>query len=167
MIDEKKLIEELEKWMNDTAYLKEKYSGATQFKDRTGDNIMYAHAEIAHDVISEVIGKINEQQKVGEWIPCSDRLPDCCGYPVLLAVENTFGQRSVCKAFTNYMKEGKLLFHTNEKEYCSELTSSELSNAWKPIAWQPLPEPYKPDSVDTEKPEWKDRMMQTFLGGRR
>ena len=75
MIDEKKLIEDLEKWMNDTAYLKEKYSGATQFKDRTGENIMYAHAEIAHDVISEVIGKINKQQKVGEWIPCSERLP--------------------------------------------------------------------------------------------
>lgn len=35
------------------------------------------------------------------------------------------------------------------------------------VAWMPLPEPYKPDSVDTEKPEWKDRMMQTFLGGRR
>ena len=42
-----------------------------------------------------------------------------------------------------YMKEGKPLFYTNEKEYCKELTSSKLSNAWKPIAWMPLPEPYK------------------------
>ena len=77
------------------------------------------------------------------WIPVSERLPECCGYPVLLTVENKFNQRFVCKAFTNYMKEGNPLFYTNEKEYCKELTSSKLSNAWKPIAWMPLPEPYK------------------------
>ena len=77
------------------------------------------------------------------WIPVSERLPECCWYPVLLTVENKFNQRFVCKAFTNYMKEGKPLFYTNEKEYCKELTSSKLSNAWKPIAWMPLPEPYK------------------------
>lgn len=144
MIDEKKLIEELEKWMNDTAYLKEKYSGATQFKDRTGENIMYAHAEIAHDVISEVIGKINKQQKVGEWIPRSERLPE---------------------------KEGKYLVTLDKWNIVSFADFKNIK--YNPhfnapvIAWQPLPEPYKQDSVDTEKPEWKDRMMQTFLGGRR
>lgn len=47
------------------------------------------------------------------------------------------------KAFTNYMKEGKQLFYTNEKEYCAELTSSKLSEAWKPIAWMELPERYE------------------------
>ncbi len=83
-----------------------------------------------------------EQGLPNRWIPCSERLPECCGYPVLLTVENGFNQRHVCKAFTNYMKEGKLLFLTNEKEYCEELISSKLSNAWKPIAWMPLPEPY-------------------------
>lgn len=84
------------------------------------------------------------------WIPVSERLPECCGYPVLLTVENKFNQRFVCKAFTNYMKEGKPLFYTNEKEYCKELASNKLSNAWKPIAWMPLPEPY---SADSEKPQ--------------
>ena len=80
---------------------------------------------------------------VAGWIPVSERLPGCCGYQVLLTVENKFNQRFVCKAFTNYMKDGKPLFYTNEKEYCKELTSSKLSNAWKPIAWMPLPEPYR------------------------
>lgn len=31
------------------------------------------------------------------------------------------------------------------------------------IAWAPLPEPYKPAPPE---PHWKDRMMNTFLGGR-
>ena len=79
-----------------------------------------------------------------EWVPVSERMPDVCGYPVLLTVENAFGQRRVCKAFTNYMKEGELLFYTNEKEYCQQLTSSILSESWKPIAWMNLPAPYQP-----------------------
>lgn len=69
MIDENKLLSELEKWMNDTAYLKEKYSGSVQFKDGAGDNIIYAHAEIAYDVISTVIDKINEQKKDWKYVP--------------------------------------------------------------------------------------------------
>lgn len=81
-------------------------------------------------------------EKENDWIPVSD-VPNCCGYPVLLTVENKFGQREVCKAFTNYMKEGKQLFYTNEKEYCAELTSSKLSEAWKPIVWMELPERYE------------------------
>ena len=98
--------------------------------------------------LTEIIEKLGNYEDIEEqglpnrWIPCSERLPECCGYPVLLTVENGFNQRHVCKAFTNYMKEGKLLFLTNEKEYCEELISSKLSNAWKPIAWMPLPEPY-------------------------
>lgn len=71
MIDEKKLKSELKKWMNDTAYLKEKYSGSVQFKDKEGNNFMYTHADIAHDVLSTVIDKINEQEKVVPklWFP--------------------------------------------------------------------------------------------------
>lgn len=32
------------------------------------------------------------------------------------------------------------------------------------IAWRPLPEPYRPEQP-TQRPEWKDRMLHTFLGG--
>lgn len=91
----------------------------------------------------ECMRTVARKPEFGQWIPVSERLPECCGYPVLFTVENKFGQRRVCKAFTNYMKEGKLLFLTNEKEYCQELTSSKLSDAWKPIAWMPLPKPYR------------------------
>lgn len=126
MIDEKKLIEELEKWMNDTAYLKEKYSGATQFKDGTGENIMYAHAEIAHDVISEVIGKINEQQKFGEWIPCSERLPKKTGYYLV--------QLSRKLPNEDYADRVVVLYNGEDKEF--------MAYERLIIAWQPLPEPY-------------------------
>ncbi|MDD2979551.1 MAG: hypothetical protein PHN80_06210 [Hespellia sp.] len=88
--------------------------------------------------------KSDKYTEVLDWnkIEQIKSMPQCCGYPVLLTVENKFGQRRVCKAFTNYMEGGKFCFLTNEKEYCSELTSSNLSDSWKPIAWKSLPEPY-------------------------
>lgn len=94
------------------------------------------------DMIEQLQDDLEQDEKENGWIPVSD-MPNCCGYPVLLTVENKFGQRDVCKAFTNYMKEGKQLFYTNEKEFCAELTSSKLSEAWKPIAWMELPKCYK------------------------
>lgn len=93
--------------------------------------------------IMDYIENMDDEKENG-WIPVSE-MPNCCGYPVLLTVENKFGQREVCKAFTNYMKEWKQLFCTNEKEFCTELNSNKLSEAWKPIAWMHLPEPYKED----------------------
>lgn len=33
------------------------------------------------------------------------------------------------------------------------------------IAWRPLPEPYQPEATEAQRPEWKDRMLHTFLGG--
>ena len=96
----------------------------------------------ALDIINTLLNDLEQDEKENGWIPVSN-MPNCCGYQVLLTVENKFGQRDVCKAFTNYMKEGKQLFYTNEKEFCAELTSSKLSEAWKPIAWMHLPEPYE------------------------
>lgn len=141
-------------------------------------------AEMTKNDIRAVLKKLaayedaEEQGLPNRWIPCSEILPECCGYPVLLTVENGFNQRHVCKAFTNYMKEGKLLFLTNEKEYCEKLISSKLSNAWKPIAWMPLPEPYsaeveKPQTnadrirsmTDEELAKWFDTVTKDVLGG--
>ena len=77
-----------------------------------------------------------------KWIPCSERMPEICGLKVLLTVENGYGQKSVCTAFTNYCHEGKFMFLTNEKGYCKPRGSA-LIESWKPVAWMPLPEPYK------------------------
>lgn len=77
-----------------------------------------------------------------KWIPVSERMPKICGLKVLLTVENGYGQKSVCTAFTNYYHEGKFMFLTNEKGYC-EPRGSALIESWKPVAWMPLPKPYK------------------------
>ena len=129
-----KIIEELEKL--DVKAIK-RYKGGT-FGDYEGTDYYIKKSDAI-----EIVKQEAEQYNNG-WVPVSERMPDVCGYPVLLTVENAFGQRSVCKAFTNYMKEGELLFYTNEKEYCQQLTSSILSDSWKPIAWMNLPTPYQP-----------------------
>lgn len=111
--------------------------------ENTGNGAYFSKNNISK-IVELLFTDLEQDEKENGWIPVSD-MPNCCGYPVLLTVENKFGQREVCKAFTNYMKEGKQLFYTNEKEFCTELTSSRLSEHWKPIAWMHLPEPYKED----------------------
>ena len=80
----------------------------------------------------EIVHEVAEEYNNG-WIPCSERLPDKAGYEVLATLENSFGQRRVTIIFTGYGDES--FWHYNNKEYDLE--------AWKVIAWQPLPELYK------------------------
>lgn len=128
MIDEKKLISELEKWLNDTAYLKEKYSGSVQIKDSEGDNFIYTHAEIAHDAISTVIEKINEQEKISEWIPYTEEnKPKKEGF-YLITVKTIF------------LGEPELLV---KKEWFSEKNGCFNGYSNAVVAWVPMPEPYK------------------------
>ena len=82
----------------------------------------------AKDIVQDVAKEYNNG-----WIACSDRLPYKAGYEVLATLENSFGQRRVTIIFTGYGDES--FWHCNNKEYDLE--------AWKVIAWQPLPELYK------------------------
>ena len=139
MIDEKKLISELEKWMNDTAYLKEKYSGSVQFNDDAEDNIIYAHADIAYDVISTVIDKINEQPKVLEWTPCSEQLPKETEKEIINGIYNLYlvtledGTDGI-GAYLHYEKAWLTRKLYRQKDFSTDNTV---------VAWMPLPEPYK------------------------
>ena len=126
------------------SHIKDRLSDYHDFMKKIVDDHQMVLASGVLEMIEHLQDDLEQDEKENDWIPVSD-MPNCCGYPVLLTVENEFGQREVCKAFTNYMKEGKQLFYTNEKEFCAELTSSKLSEAWKPIAWMHLPEAYKED----------------------
>ena len=69
------------------------------------------------------------------WIPVTERLPETCGYPVLMVAVNKYGQKKIVKGFTNY--ECPVEFCTNEKEH------DLCWHCWEVTHWMPLPEPPK------------------------
>ncbi|MGE9943043.1 DUF551 domain-containing protein [Bariatricus sp. SGI.161] len=78
--------------------------------------------------IDLIIECIEEQPKVGEWIPCSERLPNESGTYIVNAIENSIVHVTFAKWMTR-MKKWNL---SGSRSY------------WKVSAWQPLPEPYQP-----------------------
>ena len=68
MIDEKKLIEEIEDRLGD-------WEDAAGEYRRIGDEEGVAIYERRAVELKVVLKKIQKQPKVGEWIPCSERLP--------------------------------------------------------------------------------------------
>lgn len=98
MIDEKKLIERIKQEPTDG---------------------MYTH---------EIIEAIEEQPKIGGWIPCSDRLPDKDG-------------EYICTQKIYNPSNGKL---SGKSVELVEFYNGKWRRAkhLKVIAWQPLPEEY-------------------------
>lgn len=110
MIDEKKLIESFRESLN---------TGRESFP------------------IDLIVECIEEQPKVGEWIPCSERLPNKEEY---LKDDGRFmlddGNRRYQGLFDIYDGKFKFAKHISGLQY--ELFEDECV-----IAWQPLPEPYR------------------------
>ncbi len=73
-------------------------------------------------ILSDVIEEINKMPKVGEWIPVSERLPE---------------HSELCLVST-----GNIVMTC---PYC-EIKFKEYGVT----AWQPLPEPYREESVENE-----------------
>lgn len=107
MIDEKKLIGELDAWW-------ETLSPRTDARD-----------SIICDVIESVIEKINNAEKVGEWIPCSERLPDV-DIEVLVSCKDRTTKYLYIDTDYRSKKNGKWVYFGEDV-----------------IAWMPLPKPYK------------------------
>ncbi len=124
MINEKKLIDELK-------------NHKLEYED--------SDIGIGINVVKEII---NNQPKIGEWIPCSERLPDnieddSVQYLITVKVgkdeyEIDFGWWS------------KILKYDNRKKKWVDYFGWTVGNDWdegqgmEVIAWQPLPEPYEP-----------------------
>lgn len=116
MIDEKKLIEVIE----------------TYAKDKT--DIGYWYDRLWG--MRMAIEIINQQPKVGEWIPCSERLPkvpqnidddDCPEFNVMI--------KGASAATTlKYSPDGAWF--------------DDLGQVYEVIAWMPLPEPWKGENND-------------------
>lgn len=73
----------------------------------------------------EVISRIKEDYYIGEWIPCSERLPD------------EFGEYLVTKKAIGWNCEE---YNLNDIAY---FDNEGFHKADKVLAWMPLPEPYK------------------------
>lgn len=112
MIDEKKLIEELDK----------KYIQIPLVEENRD---MFYHNSGYNCAIGNAIILAKKQPKVDKWIPVSERLPEESGmYLITAQVLSKFEVQYVF-----YQKSLELFI-------CNGI----------PIAWQPLPEPYKEQS---------------------
>lgn len=107
LIDEKKLIEELRKYADELGTVR-------------------GEIELANGVL-KAISIINEQPKVGEWIPCSERLPKHDGDYLIQAINDCEG---IYMAVSSY--------DSQYKSFSSD--GVEDDNA---IAWMDLPKMYE------------------------
>lgn len=122
MIDEKKLI-------NNLTIRREKlrYISIVALHN----NMNYVDTII--NEINSIIDIINEQPKVGEWIPCSERLPEE-EEPVLVQWEKYDRHLNITITYLDVM------WLDDAEEEVFE-TINGVPNG-KVVAWMPLPEPY-------------------------
>ena len=127
MIDEKLLIEELSR------------------------NSIFEKVTVGEETVYDVINRL---PKVGEWIPCSERMPQFD--------EAYFEEYGNNKEYIVMIERAKqpttLYFSSDGVWYCD----NEIS--YKVVAWMELPDPYieKPEAAAGCRAEWKDAVMRHF-----
>ena len=144
MIDEKKLIEDIEKEI--------------EFAMKCNMPAMVAG-------MRQIASIIENQPKIGEWIPIKyhettdDDGIDKNIYPLFLDCKMPDNGQDILIC----TKGGLIGYDTcfDDDGYYLDSSFDWIDDV---VAWMPLPEPYRPEKENN--PEWKDRMMQTFLGGR-
>lgn len=97
-----------------------------------------------------------------KWIPVEERLPekyDC--YLVAWKPCNMSEEYVVKRSGAPHFYEILAYDPDDESGWIESIEQAE--GEYVILAWMPLPEPYQPALPE---PHWKDRMMNTFLGGR-
>ena len=115
MIDEKKLIEDIEYYILHT-------------REESGEHYAYKRAKQL----------IERQPKVGEWIPCSKKMPDGCSdaeIEVIVSTHEPYSETVIDDSGFALYYPGTNKFHS---VYGDRLDITEYV-----VAWQPLPTPYK------------------------
>lgn len=140
MIDEKKLICDL---YRQRELYEEKYG-------KVEDDFDDEHKEGYINSFDDMIGVIEQQPKVGEWIPCSERMPEEreSSFAKLKGtdkwIEGMFEKKSDDVNVTIEFSDGKRKVITT-KLIDGQWKKHTILEPIKFIAWQPLPEHYKGD----------------------
>lgn len=84
-------------------------------------------SEFIDDYLKQMEWLINDQQKISEWIPCSERMPEIEEY-ILMSLKNL---------------DVAIGFRSNTEDYW--YYGGQYLSYDSVVAWMPLPEPYKGD----------------------
>lgn len=132
MIDEKEVIEAIEEKILEVKADKEKCE------------VIFDFADILMAVYRELIYFIEKQQRVGEWIPCSERLPEM--HKVLLDYDEY------------YMVSDSVLVTDGKDVFISEYeVDDDFSYGWffegtkcenEITHWMPLPKPFREEKTN-------------------
>ena len=79
-----------------------------------------------------------ENQATSEWIPCSERLPDNAEHDWVLA-QMQGDDGFMCIPYVMEYRQSKDDWYLEDAGWLKDV----YSDAFKVIAWRPLPEPYK------------------------
>lgn len=122
MIDEKKLIEERPEWLNPDCAGNEEYNKGWNACNKYWRNT------------------IKRQPKVGEWIPCSERLPEL--HRVDMQSSGEYYMISDSVIITDGESIGLTKYEVDDDDRKGWL-ECEFEGNEDVVAWMPLPEPYK------------------------
>ena len=107
---------------------------------------------------AEKCREVAELRKAQGWIPVEERLPEDDSTKRYIVTDTDGHVWS--SIWYGYAEE-------ENKTPCFYCWDDDMWQCYKPdvIAWRPLPEPYQPEQT-AKRPEWQERMLHTFLGGR-
>lgn len=104
-------------------------------------NIHFKDSMVAKGVV--------EEEKVGVWIPVSDRLPEVNQRVLVTSYGRVCYAMMISADGNSGYPVFKLQDSLNKKVVCETTVHSEFTTS-RIKAWMPLPEPYKAESEDVE-----------------
>lgn len=132
MIDEKKLIEKIWNIFSET------YNNAFNFDED--------ESKLVERVMIDVQNAIEEQPKIGGWIPCSERLPDKVDNYIIHTITGTGEDYVGMWIYERGVHlSGKQTYIDDKQGYWANPYNGYPINehlSKNVVAWQPLPEKY-------------------------